>query len=163
MGWLPDVSILIGDYNDTIWHAPCLNGRYRHPLLESSQLLDSVYDIHPLPSRTWHTRASKGLDVIVVSNAQWHVPTPLEYEISRFWWAGDHAPVIMHCTTQLPAPNHETQMPSPFDTRSPATYAASTPSSCDGIAPSHMTPRSIPRCVSSDMLSQYPRAPHPFL
>ena len=55
MGRLPDVSILMWDYNDAIWHTPCLDKRYWHPLVESSQLVNLLYAFYPAPSRTQHT------------------------------------------------------------------------------------------------------------
>ena len=49
------------------------------PLVESSQVLDPMYAIHPTPFGAQHTRASKCLDATLVSNALWHVLTLLKY------------------------------------------------------------------------------------
>ena len=106
---LPDLGILMGDFNDCVWGRPSQPTRYWHPLLESGALLDPILahapNTNPQNLAT-HCRGRR-LDAVLFSPTAWDIHPPISADTIDFPHAGDHKAVrvtVMNPLGPRPAP-----------------------------------------------------------
>ena len=99
MATVPDVGILMGDFNDRIWPVAQPNRWWQYKLLDGS-LLDPGMSLSPPDTAaqpSLATRKGERLDTILFSPMQWHCTPPSSIHTRAYPSAGNHQGVTVLC------------------------------------------------------------------